>query len=73
MKEKEQLFNTYIKLKTDVDYKDIKWVGVIVGSEISAELEDKLSNGYQIENDIPVASLTISRFRGMDNRIEDML
>ncbi|MDQ0273970.1 hypothetical protein [Cytobacillus purgationiresistens] len=69
MKEKKQLFNTYIKPNIDLDYKDIKWVGVIVGSAISAELDEKLSNGYQIENNIPVAALTISRFRGEDNQV----
>ncbi|MFD2629487.1 hypothetical protein [Oceanobacillus kapialis] len=71
MKEKEQLFNNYIKTKLDIEiaYKDINWVGVLVGSAISAELDEKLSSGYQIENNIPVAALTISRFRGEDNNV----
>ncbi|PLR75568.1 hypothetical protein CU633_20535 [Bacillus sp. V3-13] len=69
LQEKEQLFNTYIKSKIDVDYKDINWVGVLVGSSISAELDEKLSSGYQIKNITPVAALTISRYRGEDNQV----
>ncbi len=69
MKEKEQLFNTYIKDNIDLEYKDVNWVGVLVGSGLSSELEEKLANGYQIENSIPVAALTISRFRGEDNQV----
>ncbi|MFA1819209.1 hypothetical protein ACDX78_03215 [Virgibacillus oceani] len=71
MKEKKQLFDTYVQTNPniEVDYKDVKWVGVIVGSSISAELEEKLSSGYQVENNIPVAALTISRYRGEDNQV----
>jgi len=71
MKEKAQIFHNYIKpnLDNDVTFKDINWVGVLVGSAISSELDQKLSSGYQIENNIPVAALTISRYRGEDNQI----
>lgn len=71
IEEKEQLFYKYIKPNEniEVDFKDINWVGVLVGSSISSELEEKLSNGYQINGNIPVAALTISRYRGEDNQI----
>lgn len=71
MKEKEQLFNTYIKPNMDIEvaFKDINWLGVLVGSAMSAELDEKLSSGYQIENNIPVATLTIARYRGEDNQV----
>lgn len=71
MQEKEQLFENYIKPRAnlDVDYKNINWVGVLVGSDISAELDEKLSNGYLIDNNMPVAALTISKFRGEDNQV----
>lgn len=71
MQEKEQLYNKYIKLNKDieVEFKDINWVGVLAGLSISSELEEKLSGGYQINGNIPVAALTISRYRGDDNQI----
>lgn len=67
--EKKQLFNAYIKPKTDLKYEDVNWVGVLVGSSISADLSSKISDGYQIDNNIPIAALTISRYRGEDNQI----
>lgn len=39
-----------------------KWVGLLVGSSISAGLQDLLSKGYQ-SNGIPIAGMTIKRFR----------
>ena len=41
---------------------DPKWIGVIVGSSISPGLAEKISSGYTI-NGIPVAALTIQRFK----------
>ncbi|PCH92473.1 MAG: hypothetical protein COB84_10620 [Rhodobacteraceae bacterium] len=40
-----------------------KWVGVLVGSSISPELAEKISNGYSYFG-APIAALTIERFRG---------
>lgn len=45
-----------------------KWVGVLVGTEISSGLRDKLNNGYEY-NGIPIAGMTIKRFRSADNEI----
>ena len=39
-----------------------KWVGLLVGSSISTGLQDRLSQGYQF-NGIPIAGMTIKRFR----------
>ncbi|WP_153004900.1 hypothetical protein [Oceanobacillus picturae] len=71
MTEKEQLFETYIKPNPDLDleYTDVNWVGVMVGSDISTDLREKIENAYQIKDNIPVAALTISRFRGEDNQL----
>ena len=45
-----------------------KWVGVLVGTEISNELRDKLVAGYEY-NGIPIAGMTIKRFRSSENEI----
>ncbi|WP_197687266.1 PDDEXK family nuclease [Aquiflexum balticum] len=45
-----------------------KWVGLLVGSSISAGLQEKLSNGYQYLG-IPIAGMTIKRFRSEKNEI----
>lgn len=46
-----------------------KWVGVLVGTSISAELQQKLQNGYQTKEGIPIAGLVVRRFRGASNEI----
>lgn len=45
-----------------------KWVGVLVGTEISGDLRDKLFAGYEYKG-IPVAGITMKRYRGQNNEI----
>ncbi|MBP1664131.1 MAG: hypothetical protein H6Q19_1271 [Bacteroidetes bacterium] len=45
-----------------------KWVGVLVGTDISNELIDKLIAGYEY-NGVPIAGMTIKRFRSSENEI----
>lgn len=45
-----------------------KWVGVLAGSSISRELQEKLLNGYSY-NETPIAGLVIKRFRNKKNEI----
>lgn len=72
----EQL-EDYFKSKNDIldkfpDYKsnpELKWIGILVGDNITNDLEKKISDGYLIEDSIPIAALTIKRFRGNENNI----
>lgn len=45
-----------------------KWVGLLVGTAISNELRDMLLAGYEY-NGIPIAGMTIKRFRSSENEI----
>lgn len=66
----------YLKVKEQIlsfeDYweeeGEPKWVGLLVGTSISANLQEKLSNGYEFEG-IPVAGMTVRRFRSEQNEI----
>jgi len=42
---------------------DPKWIGVLVGTSISPELQRMLMNGYRINEEIPIAGLVIKRYR----------
>lgn len=42
---------------------DPNWIGVLVGSSISPELQRKLQDGYKTDSGIPIAALVIKRFR----------
>jgi len=46
-----------------------KWIGILVGTTISSELASKLRQGYITASGIPVAALTVQRFRGSDGSI----
>jgi hypothetical protein len=66
----------YLKVKAQIlnfgDYwneeTDPKWVGVLVGSSISPNLQELLSTGYEFDG-IPIAGMTIKRFRSDKNEI----
>lgn len=46
-----------------------KWIGVLVGSSIESELANSIKNGYSTITGIPIAALTIQRFRSTDGNI----
>lgn len=45
-----------------------KWIGVLVGTSINSELQNKLIQGYKY-NDIPIAGITLKRYRTESNEI----
>lgn len=59
-------------LKVNPDYwsepTNPKWVGILVGGNISNSLRDKLSEGYEY-NGVPIAGMTIKRFKSPNNEI----
>jgi len=46
-----------------------KWIGVLVGTSISAELQEKLNTGYKYNDIIPIAGIVLNRYRSADNNI----
>ena len=46
-----------------------KWIGVLVGTSISPELQRKLQDGYQTQDGVAIAGLVIRRFRSSNNEI----
>lgn len=68
LSEKEQLIKKYPDYWNGSDNAP-KWVGVLVGSSISPELQRKLQNGYQTTDGVPVAGMVIRRFRSKENDI----
>lgn len=45
-----------------------KWVGLLVGTEISNDLRDLMLSGYTY-NGTPIAAMTVKRFRSSENEI----
>lgn len=52
-----------------VESNDRKFVGVLVGTSIASDLRAKIERGYLVHDDIPIAALTLSRYKGTDNNV----
>ena len=66
---RESLLLDYPDLITQDLIEKPKWLGILVGSSISPDLERKLTDGYLTRHGITVMALTIQRFRGNDGQI----
>jgi len=66
--EKEQIIEKYPEFWTNEEDTP-KWIGVLVGSSISPELQRKLMDGYTTDNGIPVAGMIIKRYRSNKGEI----
>lgn len=52
-----------------VENKDRKFLGVLVGTAITSGLRAKIEGGYLVHGSVPIAALTLSRYRGNDNNL----
>jgi len=66
---RDQLLSEYPDLISPELPEKPKWIGVLVGTSIDPEIERKISDGYLTRDDIPIAALTIQRYRGNDGQI----
>jgi len=66
---KEEIFEKH-KEAVSCEYKDSKWIGVLVGTDIDSKLLEKITDGsLKIDNVIPVAAIIINRYRSDDGQI----
>jgi hypothetical protein len=68
LQERHQLLEKYPDLWEE-EVTIPNWVGVLVGSSISPELQRKLQDGYITRSGIPIAGMVIRRFRSSRNEI----
>lgn len=66
--EREQIINRHPEFWEDSENKP-NWIGVLVGTSISPELQRKLHDGYQTKEGTPIAGMVIRRFRSSKNEI----
>jgi len=68
LQEKNQISKKYPDI-LDPEVGDPKWIGVLVGPSIEIGLSAKITNGDGRNLGIPIAALTLQRFRGEDGRV----
>lgn len=67
--EKDQLIQKFPNAWDFESNPEPKWIGVMVGTTIDPLLAAKIRDGLSVHNDIPIAALTIRRYRGEDGQV----
>lgn len=67
--ERAQLLTQYPNILSADSVPNPKWIGVLIGASIESTLAEKLRQGYLTNQGIPIAALTIQRFRGSDGSV----
>ncbi len=71
--QKEQLTDLDPPILSKDQTETPKWIGILVGTSIDPDLAQSISSGnldrYEIPKDIPIAAITIERFRGTTGNV----
>ena len=67
--QKHQILEQYPEILDPSISPEPKWVGVLVGDSICPELANKLKSGYLARGEVPIAALTINRFKGSNGGV----
>jgi len=69
LKQKEKIKSIIRKdSKSDVS-KDAGFIGILIGTSIDSELRNKIDSNKAKHGDVPVAAITLNRFRGHDGSV----
>lgn len=67
--QKNQILKQYPDILDKSVSPEPKWIGVLVGSSIHPELVNKINNGYITKCGVPIAALSIQRFKGSNGSV----
>lgn len=69
LKERQQILQKFPDAWDSTVSTQPKWIGIMVGSTINPDLMLKIRKGYYFDVDIPIAALTINRYKGKDGNV----
>ena len=67
--QRKQILTQYPDILDSKISPEPKWVGVLVGSSIHPALAHKINNGYTTESGVPIAALSVQRFKGSNGGV----
>ena len=67
--ERNQILEQYPNILSADSAPVPKWIGVLIGATIESTLAEKIRQGYVTSHGIPIAALTVQRFRGSDGSV----
>jgi hypothetical protein len=69
LKERSQILTRFPTIWDSSIGSTPKWIGIMIGETIDPDLMQKIRKGYYYDPDIPIAALTINRYRGNDGNV----
>lgn len=69
LKERAQILQKFPDIWDTTVSSQPKWIGVMIGATINPDLMLKIRKGYYFDIDIPIAALTINRYKGKDGNV----
>lgn len=69
LKERQQILQKFPDVWDTTISNQPKWIGVMIGETINPDLMLKIRKGYYYDIDIPIAALTINRYKGKDGNV----
>jgi hypothetical protein len=69
LKERQRIIQKFPDIWDTAVSKYPKWIGVMIGETINPDLMLKIRKGYYYDTDIPIAALTINRYKGKDGNV----
>lgn len=69
LRQRDEILKAYPDILSKEATPSAKWIGVLVGSSINAELAKRIAAGHRMLGDIPVGALTIQRYRSADGQV----
>jgi hypothetical protein len=69
LKERKQILEKFPDTWDTTISAQPKWIGIMIGSTIHPDLMLKIRKGYYYDNEIPIAALTINRYKGKDGNV----
>lgn len=69
LKERQQILQKFPDIWDTTVSNQPKWIGVMIGATINPDLMLKIRKGYYYDIDIPIAALTINRYKGKDGNV----
>ena len=69
LKERNQILHKFPDIWDTKVSNQPKWIGVMIGAAINPDLMLKIRKGYYTGDEIPIAALTINRYKGKDGNV----
>jgi hypothetical protein len=69
LKERRQILQNYSDVWDPTVSNQPKWIGIMIGSTIEPDLMVTIRKGYYVDEEVPIAAMTMNRYKDKDGNI----